>query len=506
MLRYLRAFHGEVASEKMAEASGLPLAELEKPRWIEHEQLEKMLVVLRRFAPTDDEVRAATTFDFSDTYGLVRLILWTTSPERLYRVAADAVRLIATTSTITIEPLGPNKIAARHRCSVHESKTACVGRMAHLEALPTLCGLRPAKVRETACQAEGAPECVYVVQWEERARWIPTLVGAVSAAVGAWLGARTGSIPAAVALGLTGLLLGALWSLADEARRQQGTVVELQGALERAVTADEELRRAALALEARQRHWSELVESRVDERARALRDIVARVQELQQARSENLLGWSHDLRNPMFVLQMGADWLDEHKASLDVDARAVVAEQREALDRMRALLAELMRAAKDDHGLAGELRVQVDVRALAVEILGRLRAFAIRKDVHVDVRVGDGVPDRFEANPLLLDRVIDNLLSNAAKYTDRGSIVVEIGAAPGFVSIAVADTGRGMDANGIARVLSPGKPDPSLPAGESYGVGVSIVVRLLQQIGGRLEVASRLGEGTRFVAFFPATA
>jgi signal transduction histidine kinase len=503
ILRYLHAFKGAGAQAAMAQAAGLPLEELEKVRWIEHAQLEAMLGVLREFARDDDEIRAATTFHFTESYGLIRWVLWTSSPEQLYRIAARAVGFLATTSTITIDPIGPERIAIRHRCSVAESKTACIGRAAHLAALPTLCGLRPATVQESACQTEGAPECVYLVSWRHERRWLPyafgLLLGAIAFALGLWFHSPTSGLLAAI-LALT---LAGAWDVAREVRRQEATILELQGALSRAVQADDELRREALALDTRQRQWTELVERRTEERARALREVVARVQQLQQARNETLLGWSHDLRNPMFVLQMGVDWLNENERELPEEARAIVHEQRDALDRMRALLAELMRAAKPERGVGSDVRVPLEVRALANELHARLRAFAIRKDVHVDVTVSEHAPARFEVDALLFDRVVDNLLSNAIKYTDQGSITVEIGGTPGYVTVAVTDTGKGLGPEAIRRILEPGQPDPEMPPGESYGLGLSIVLRLLRQSGGRLEVESVPRQGTRFCAYFP---
>lgn len=116
-----------------------------------------MLGVLREFARDDDEIRAATSFHFTESYGLLRWVLWTSSPEQLYRIAARAFGFLTTTSTIAIDAVGPERLAIRHRSSVSESKTACLGRQAHLAALPTLCGLRPATVREAACRPRARP-------------------------------------------------------------------------------------------------------------------------------------------------------------------------------------------------------------------------------------------------------------------------------------------------------------------------------------------------------------
>jgi signal transduction histidine kinase len=106
----------------------------------------------------------------------------------------------------------------------------------------------------------------------------------------------------------------------------------------------------------------------------------------------------------------------------------------------------------------------------------------------------------------VFDRVVDNLLTNAAKYTDRGSIVVEVGGVPGFLTIKVSDTGKGIESTDIERIFQAEGSDQSKRAPHSFGVGLSVVVQLLAQIGGRLDVMSKPHSGTTFWAHFPVEA
>jgi signal transduction histidine kinase len=105
-----------------------------------------------------------------------------------------------------------------------------------------------------------------------------------------------------------------------------------------------------------------------------------------------------------------------------------------------------------------------------------------------------------------LDRVVDNLLTNAAKYTERGAVVVELDGAPGFLVLKVSDTGCGIEAEAMGRIFQPGGSPVDARRGDSFGVGLSVVIRLLEQIGGRLEVMSKPGEGTTFWIFLPLRA
>ena len=105
-------------------------------------------------------------------------------------------------------------------------------------------------------------------------------------------------------------------------------------------------------------------------------------------------------------------------------------------------------------------------------------------------------PDSIVTDATLFDRIVDNIVTNAAKYTDTGSIVVEISGSPGMLSIKVSDTGRGISPERLERVFIGAEPDRNPNVGDSLGVGLANTVRLLDQVGGRLEVISRPAMGT----------
>ena len=112
-------------------------------------------------------------------------------------------------------------------------------------------------------------------------------------------------------------------------------------------------------------------------------------------------------------------------------------------------------------------------------------------------------PDVIYFDPLVFDRVTDNLLTNAAKYTERGSIVVEVTGNDDFIIIQVSDSGRGIDETELERIFQPGGSSKDHRANDSFGVGLSVVLQLLEQVGGSLEVMSQPGRGTTFWANFP---
>jgi hypothetical protein len=109
----------------------------------------------------------------------------------------------------------------------------------------------------------------------------------------------------------------------------------------------------------------------------------------------------------------------------------------------------------------------------------------------------------------LIQRVLENLLRNALKYTPTGgSVTVSLAPRPGRVSVAVADTGCGIDEQRIGHIFDrfySGEQDENgRPA--SAGLGLAIVKRILDLHGSRITVRSTPNQGTRFEFDIPARA
>ncbi len=84
--------------------------------------------------------------------------------------------------------------------------------------------------------------------------------------------------------------------------------------------------------------------------------------------------------------------------------------------------------------------------------------------------------------------------------------MVEVDGTPGYLVLKVSDTGCGIAADALDRIFEPGGSSPRSRRGDSFGVGLSVVVQLLDQIGGRLEIMSRPSAGTTFWVYLPLVA
>jgi signal transduction histidine kinase len=226
------------------------------------------------------------------------------------------------------------------------------------------------------------------------------------------------------------------------------------------------------------------------------------MQGLQQERASTLLGFSHDLRNPLQVLQFGVEVL-RVRCRGENQVKAVLDDMDLASAQMKRMLGDLVQTASSQRATLQFTAQRLEVSELVDRLQRRLRALLHGGAVRATVFATREAPSAIDIDPLLFDRILDNLLGNAAKYTDRGSVVLELDGTPGFLVIKVSDTGRGMDQEQLERCFTAGGSAPELRARDSFGLGLSVVVSLLDQIGGRLEVMSKVGEGTTFWVHLP---
>jgi signal transduction histidine kinase len=504
LARWASTVHGASVAAALAAAGGLTIADLDgRSRWISVEQFEAVLSYARSLCETDEAFQEACTFELKESYGAIRFVFWATSIRAVMVLAAKTLRVVSSISTCEVLESTATSLVARYTATKAESRLSCLSRQAQFAALPLLFGLPRARIEERSCRALGHEACTYEVRWFAQRRWMPTLLGFGSGCA-ALAAVHAPSLPIAVAASLPalGAALGQLYELRRTARLNLDTAHELNAALSEIVRDDAEARRELLELHQRQRDWVRLIEEQVGDRTKVLEDVVAKVNQLQATRVTNLLGFSHDLRNPLAVLRSSAEFL-EAQPHLHGEEREAVDDLLRAVHTMERLLRDLMSVASSDAGVVKMTPQRMEVAPMVERLRRRLRALVHGREIRASVFSTREAPESIETDALLFDRVVDNLLTNAAKYTERGSIVLEIGGIPGFLTIKVSDSGLGMDQGtieSIFRAKGTGK-DPRVD--DSYGVGLAVVVRLLAQIGGRLDVMSKPGVGTTFWAHFP---
>ena len=504
--RWVEDRHGAAALASILSGTGVTPAEIAAPKdWISADAFEGILERARALMPDDDTFMEACGYRIKEAYGPIRYVTWAASPGAVY---AQMMRTYPLVSTV-----GKLSIVAQTRTSLHLrvepngrsiSRLNCLVRQANCRLLPTMWGLPVAYVREDACIGHGDPTCEIHLRWYAARSVVPVFLGTVLFGAIGMLLRHFGfpSVPTPVFLATLGAALGYIFEVRRTELANQHARQEMMEALREIADDEAKSRREIVDLHQRQKEWTRLVEEQVRERTRALQRVVSGMQDIHQERASTLLGFSHDLRNPLQVIQFGAEIL-RLRYRTDAQVASILDDMDLAAGQMKRMLGELVEAAKSHRATIPFTPQQILVSALTERLQRRLRALVHDGDVRATVFSTREAPDTIDIDPLLFDRILDNLLGNAAKYTERGSIVVELDGTPGFLVIKVADTGRGMDPEQLAHCFTPGGSAPEFRARDSFGVGLSVVVQLLDQIGGRLEVMSQLGEGTTFWVHLP---
>lgn len=506
LIRYIRNQFGEQTAERLAREAGIEISAFGRANsWTSHERFERLLAGARALMSTDQEFMRACTHDMMRVYGPMMLVLRCVSLGRAYRMMAGTGHLVTRISRYDVPQPTRTSIRLRYTSSRDESRLMCLSRQAQLRAGPTLYwGMAPAALEEHSCIAHGDGSCEYTLRWYEPVRYRGPLFGALAGLALAFVLPSVSWAAAwlvSAVCGSAGLLLGLLAEqrrlVADHLRFGDETNREL----EHLATAHARAVDEVLALHQRERQWSEQREAAIEERSARLDAVVERLQERSEPRRDKLRNLSHDINNPLAVL-MGIAGHLRRRADDPAEIEESAQTLETAVAQLSGLVRELASIVSEEPAVPFE-PAEIDVGELTDRLRRQLRATVVARDIRVTVFQTREAPRGIRAVVPTLERVVDNILTNAAKYTERGSIVVEVGGTPGYLLVKVSDTGRGIGPERLEQVMQTGGPDPNPPKGGSQGAGLGIVARLLDTLGGRLEIMSEPDQGTTLWVYIP---
>ena len=203
---------------------------------------------------------------------------------------------------------------------------------------------------------------------------------------------------------------------------------------------------------------------------------------------------SHELRTPLTVIRVATDLIG-HDEGLSVRSRRSLARIQGAAESMEALMSALLMLARDSQ-VALETE-DFDVREVVEHEIDKVRPLLEDKGVSLVLDVQ--AEPVLHGPPRVLQVILCNLLSNAVRFTDAGTVHVRLLQD----RVEIEDTGIGMDAAALARAFEPFyRASIEQPTGA--GLGLSIAQRLGQRCGWPLHLASVPGQGTRASILFAA--
>lgn len=488
---YLRNKLGEDVLADIVHDCGLPGDAIERSTgWISHERFEHFLAAVREIVGSDEEFMRACLYEIKKQYGPFLLILRAMSVRSSYELLAKTGHMVCRVGAFSTRGSGRTSINVFYETQRSESRLNCLSRQAQLTSLPTVfLGMSSAKLKEHSCVAHGDERCHYELSWYEplRLRW----VGA-----GMALGGMVAlALPEAVAMpGLAvslfaalGGSIGVVWELTrllgEQRRFGDATTIEMEKVIVAHAQATDDLSE----LRERERDWNRQIEDRVVARTRKLNEVIERLQVVLRQRSGGF---------PVATKPAEADAPVQRPQG---SQSGRLSSMDTAVDSVSRLVGELVNIASDDATKREVKPEPVSVDGLVVQLRRQLKALMTGRNIRITVFQTREAPATINTARPILDRVLDNLLFNASRHTDHGSVVVEAGGTPGSLLLKVSDTGSGLSKERLEEVFST-KDSGQLSHDRS---SLAYAARLLDQIGGRLEIMSEPGVGTTVWMYLP---
>ncbi len=250
----------------------------------------------------------------------------------------------------------------------------------------------------------------------------------------------------------------------------------------------------------------QLVEQRTAELTVARDQLAGTVEQLKEAQGarERFFGnISHEIRTPLSLIMLAAGDIQSRAGSaLDGRASQSLTSVTDGARKLVRLVDELLLLAAGQENKLKVHREPTDVAALVNQLGGAWRPAAEAAGLELEVVAPTSMV--VSVDPVAMERVASNLMSNAVKYTPRGGrVTLELAEDPGEFRLSVLDTGAGIDADLAARLFGRFERGAKDRGKIGTGIGLSLVKQLVEAHEGTIAVVARDGGGTEMRVVIP---
>jgi signal transduction histidine kinase len=238
----------------------------------------------------------------------------------------------------------------------------------------------------------------------------------------------------------------------------------------------------------------------------ALQDAMSEVVESARLKTEFLSVMSHELRTPLnAIIGYSGIMLNGINGELDDEATRMVGSIFDSSKHLLNLVNDILDLSKIDAGRMELVDEPYAIRDTVSQVDGEMRVLADEKDLAFATFIAPDVPEAVRGDRERVKQIIINLLSNAFKFTEMGSVSLDIGREGDSLRIMVTDTGIGIPAHALNYIFEDFRQvdASSRRTQRGTGLGLSIVRKLAGAMGGKASVTSEVGVGSTFIVTLP---
>lgn len=258
------------------------------------------------------------------------------------------------------------------------------------------------------------------------------------------------------------------------------------------------------------------LQNKVDIQTNELKIKVKQLEEARQKENDMIDIMGHELRTPATIVKLNVDFLHKFSDKLPTDRESFlkyISRIRDAIDTEIMLINTLLTSAK----LSGD---KIELNPEKVDVYKQVD-MALHSEEETAKKKGVDLINYIEkdnayvyADHARVAEILYNLISNAVRYTDKGSVTVSSSTEGNFVKTTIRDTGRGISKNDIPKlgtkffrtktyIESKDGDDFNIVRPGGTGLGLYVTFGLVRKMGGRIDVQSKVGQGSTFTVSLP---
>lgn len=226
-----------------------------------------------------------------------------------------------------------------------------------------------------------------------------------------------------------------------------------------------------------------------------------RAEDLLEAREKMMLAITHDFKAPLGSIMGYTDLLS--RLTEDERQKFYLTNMRSSSEHLLKLVSDLLDFHRLDLNKEEVNRVVFNPAQLFEEIRVSFEPLTSAKGLFLKCEIDPELFGKYISDPLRIRQIVNNLLSNAVKFTSKGGITLNATYRSSHIIIDVFDTGKGMASEDRERIFQEFTRLPGAQGEEGFGLGLSIVKKLVTLLEGSINVESTLGEGSCFTVTLP---